>query len=585
MPKKHIVIIGAGVGGTATAARLAREGFKVTVVEKNEFSGGRCSLLHHNGHRFDQGPSLYLMPKYFEDAFADIDERIQDHLELLKCDNNYKVHFDDGDSIQLTSDLTCMKAELDRVEGPLGFGRFLDFLKETHVHYESGTMIALKRNFESIWDMIRIKYAPVIFRLHLFDKIYDRASKYFKTKKMRMAFTFQTMYMGMSPYDAPAVYSLLQYTEFAEGIWYPRGGFNMVVQKLEAIAINKYGAEFIYNSPVSKINTVIGNKHVTGVTLECGRVIEADAVVCNADLVYAYHNLLPPCKWTQNTLASKKLTSSSISFYWSMSAKVPQLDVHNIFLAEAYKESFDEIFKNFTMPSEASFYVNVPSRIDPTAAPKDKDSIIVLVPIGHMKSKTGDASDENYPEMVDKARKMVLQVIGHRLGMSDFADLIEHEQVNDPSVWQSKFNLWRGSILGLSHDIFQVLWFRPSTKDSTGRYDNVFFVGASTHPGTGVPIVLAGSKLTSDQVVKSFGMTPKPRKIEFNKQASLEQDELFSSRSSQHLFWLQIIFWGIFLFFYFFPQAGTDVTPASFINNLLPDVFRADNSNMYPKIV
>ena len=282
----------------------------------------------------------------------------------------------------------------------------------------------------------------------------------------------------MSPYDAPAVYSLLQYTEFAEGIWYPRGGFNMVVQKLEAIASEKYGAQFKYQSPVAKINTADKDKRVTGVTLESGEVIEADAVVCNADLVYAYHHLLPPCNWTKKTLASKKLTSSSISFYWSMSTKVPQLDVHNIFLAEAYKESFDEIFNDFSLPSEASFYVNVPSRIDSTAAPPNKDSIIVLVPIGHMKSKTGNATEENYSELVNRARKMVLEIIERRLGVSNFSSLIEHEEVNDPSVWQSKFNLWRGSILGLSHDVFQVLWFRPSTKDSTNRYDNLFFVGA-----------------------------------------------------------------------------------------------------------
>jgi phytoene desaturase (3,4-didehydrolycopene-forming) len=280
----------------------------------------------------------------------------------------------------------------------------------------------------------------------------------------------------MSPYDAPAVYSLLQYTEFTEGIWYPRGGFNMVVQKLEAIASNKYGANFIYNAPVSKINTI--DKRVTGVTLESGQVIEADAVVCNADLVYAYHQLLPPCNWTKNTLASKKLTSSSISFYWSMSTKVKQFDVHNIFLAEAYKDSFDEIFNDYNLPSEASFYVNVPSRIDPSAAPPNKDSMIVLVPIGHMKSKPGNPREENYPELVKRARKMVLEVIQRRLCMDNFADLIEHESVNDPSIWQSKFNLWRGSILGLSHDVLQVLWFRPSTKDSTGRFDNLFFVGA-----------------------------------------------------------------------------------------------------------
>ncbi|KAI7899018.1 phytoene dehydrogenase [Cokeromyces recurvatus] len=571
--KKHIVIIGAGVGGTATAARLAREGFKVTVIEKNDFSGGRCSLIHHNGYRFDQGPSLYLMPKLFEDAFADLDERIEDHLELLRCDNNYKVHFDDGEAIQLSSDLTRMKAELDRIEGPSGFGRFLDFMKETHIHYETGTCIAIKRNFETIWDLIRLKYAPEIFRLHLFDKIYERASKYFMTKKMRMAFTFQTMYMGMSPYDAPAVYSLLQYTEFAEGIWYPRGGFNMVVQKLETIAHDKYGAEFLYNCPVAKINTDDANKRVTGITLESGQVIEADAVVCNADLVYAYHRLLPSCSWTQKSLASKKLTSSSISFYWSMSTKVTQLDVHNIFLAESYKESFDEIFNDFNLPSEASFYVNVPSRIDPSAAPEGKDSIIVLVPIGHSKSKTG-IPDEDYASLVKRARSMVLEVIERRLGITHFDQLIENEIVNDPSVWQSKFNLWKGSILGLSHDIFQVLWFRPSTKDSTGRYDNLFFVGASTHPGTGVPIVLAGSKLTSDQVCESFGKTPLMRKIEGGQKVSYSQEK--TKMESNWIQYIVVCFIITFLWFYFFPQEPGR-TPASVINNLLPHTFRVHN--------
>ncbi|KAI8991653.1 phytoene dehydrogenase [Mycotypha africana] len=572
--QKHIIVIGAGAGGTATAARLAREGFKVTVVEKNDFGGGRCSLIHHNGHRFDQGPSLYLMPKLFEDTFADLDERVEDHIELLRCENNYKVHFDDGDSIHLSSDLTRMKDELDRVEGPLGFGRFLDFLKETHIHYENGTMIAIKRNFESIWDMIRIKYAPEIFKLHLFNKIYDRASQYFQTKKMRMAFTFQTMYMGMSPYDAPAVYSLLQYTEFAEGIWYPRGGFNMVVQKLEAIATKKYGAKFIYNAPVAKINTDDSSKKVTGITLENGDVIHADAVVCNADLVYAYHKLLPPCSWTKNTLAAKKLTSSSISFYWSLSEKVDKLDVHNIFLAEAYKESFDEIFKDYSLPSEPSFYVNVPSRIDPSAAPPNKDSVIVLVPIGHMRNKTGDVHDENYPELVKRARQMVLEVIQRRLGMSNFADLIENEIVNDPSIWQKKFNLWRGSILGLSHDVMQVLWFRPSTKDSTGRYDNLYFVGASTHPGTGVPIVLAGSKLTNDQVCKGFGKKPLPRKIEDDRKVYAPE----FAKTTDQIEWAQYcvgIFIVMFLFFFLFPQnEATGLTPASFINNLLPRVFQ-----------
>ncbi|KAG1205523.1 hypothetical protein G6F35_011583 [Rhizopus arrhizus] len=328
------------------------------------------------------------------------------------------------------------------------------------------------------------------------------------------------MYMGMSPYDAPAVYSLLQYTEFTDGIWYPLGGFNKVLQALETIATDKYGARFIYNTTVTKMNTK--DRQVTGVTLETGQVIHADAIICNADLVYAYHTLLPLCPYTKK-LNAKRLTSSSISFYWSMSKKINQLDVHNIFLAESYQESFDEIFQKHSLPSQPSFYVNVPSRIDPLAAPPDKDAVIVLVPIGHMK----DDDQTDYGELVRRARSMVLDVIHRRLGIQQFEDWIEHEMVNDPSTWQSKFNLWKGSILGLSHDIFQVLWFRPSIKDVTGRYDNLYFVGASTHPGTGVPIVLSGSKLTSDQVCQGFDRKPLPRKL--GEQKVEEDNNLFLS--------------------------------------------------------
>ncbi|KAG1136883.1 hypothetical protein G6F38_011722 [Rhizopus arrhizus] len=189
-----------------------------------------------------------------------------------------------------------------------------------------------------------------------------------------------------------------------------------------------------------------------------------------------------------------------------MSQTIPALDVHNLFLADAYQASFDDIFQQHTLPSQPSFYVHVPSRIDPSAAPPHKDAVIVLVPIGHM-----NQDPVNYDQLVRQARSLVLDVLHRRLGLL-LADWIEHEIVNDPRTWQTKFNLWKGSILGLSHHLLQVLWFRPSTKDASGRYDNLYFVGASTHPGTGVPIVLAGSKLTSDQVCRGFGQVPLPRK-------------------------------------------------------------------------
>jgi len=303
------------------------------------------------------------------------------------------------------------------------------------------------------------------------------------------------MYLGMSPYDGLAPYSLLQYTEIAEGIWYPKGGFQKVLQSLESIAVQN-GAKFNYKSDVQEI--VVNNKGIAkGIKLGNGDVIDSDIVICNADLVYAYNKLLPKTSFAEK-LGKKELTSSSISFYWSINTIVPQLKVHNIFLAEKYKESFDQIFKDHTLPDEPSFYVNVPSRIDPTAAPEGKDTVVVLVPVGHISRR----SDIDFDELVKKAREQVIDTMEKRLKISNFRSMIEHEIVNDPRSWQNEFNLWKGSILGLSHSLFQVLWFRPSLKCKI--FENLYFVGASAQPGTGVPIVLCGAKLLEKQLCDRF---------------------------------------------------------------------------------
>lgn len=300
----------------------------------------------------------------------------------------------------------------------------------------------------------------------------------------------------MSPYDGLAPYNLLQYTEIAEGIWYPKGGFNKVLQSLENIAV-RHGAKFNYNSDVQEI-LVDDKGMVKGIKLGNGDVLNSDIVICNADLVYAYNKLLPKTSYAE-TLGKKELTSSSISFYWSMNTIVPQLNVHNIFIAEKYKESFDQIFKDHTLPDEPSFYVNVPSRIDPTAAPEGKDTVIILVPVGHISNKKLDI---DFDKLVKRAREYVIETIEKKLKISNFKSMIDHEIVNDPRSWQNEFNLWKGSILGLSHSLFQVLWFRPSLKCKI--FENLYFVGASAQPGTGVPIVLCGAKLLEKQLCNRF---------------------------------------------------------------------------------
>jgi phytoene desaturase (3,4-didehydrolycopene-forming) len=254
------------------------------------------------------------------------------------------------------------------------------------------------------------------------------------------------------------------------------------------------------------------------VLLESGEKLSADAVVLNADLVYAYGNLLPKTLQieTRNKgLQQKEASCSSITFYWSLNRKVPELDTHNIFLAEEYRESFDAIFDKHTLPDEPSFYVNVPSRVDPSAAPEGCDSVVVLVPVGHLaqsKDAAQDASDGGIPadnqrwdEIVDRARAAVLATINSRIRCElPLQDAIAHEIVNTPLTWRSKFNLDKGAILGLGHNFFNVLWFRPSTR--APELKATYFVGASTHPGTGVPIVLAGAKITAEQLLGDLGL-------------------------------------------------------------------------------
>ncbi|KAL2065473.1 hypothetical protein VTL71DRAFT_3143 [Oculimacula yallundae] len=535
--KLTAIVVGAGVGGVATAARLAKAGYSVTVLEKNSFTGGRCSLLQHSGYRFDQGPSLLLLPKLFQETFHDLSTSLSaEGVELLKCDPNYNMWFADGESFELSSDTAVMKREIEKWEGKDGFERYLAWLAEAHRHYEISVREVLHKNFTSVFNLLRPSFLRHLVALHPFESIYSRAAKYFWTERLRRVFTFGSMYMGMSPFDAPGTYSLLQYTELAEGIWYPVGGFHAVVAALVRIC-ERLRVDIRLNTPVSSILTSPDGKQVTGVQLSSGEQVNADLVIINADLVYAYNNLFPSTTTSSSStryaksLQKRDGSCSSISFYWALSRTIPELKTHNIFLADEYRESFDAIFSRQSIPADPSFYVNVPSRVDPTAAPEGKDSIVVLVPVGHLlnsatstsTSSTVDSGPGLLPEqdwdtIVSSARKTVLQTIESRTGCAPLSDLIIHEEINTPTTWESTFNLDKGSILGLSHSFFNVLAFRPKTKHPS--IEGVYFVGASTHPGTGVPIVLAGAKITTEQILRDRGL-----KIPWEGRESVARDE------------------------------------------------------------
>ncbi len=495
--KPKAIVIGAGIGGIATAARLARNGFSVTVMEKNEKPGGRANQIIREGHRFDIGPTLFLMPEVWEETYAALGERMADHLDLRRIDPTYTVHFDDGLQLQLTSNLGQMQTQLEKVE-KTAFTGFLNYIAEGNKHYKISLEKFLGRNFTNIFEYFSLGNLPLLFQLKALGKHYANASRFFKDARLKAAFTFQNMYLGLSPYDAPATYSLLQYTELAEGVWYPMGGMYRAIETLTAIA-EKLGVKFLYNSPVKEIK--VSGSRVDAVVTEDGREYRADTFVGNADLPYIYKQLLPASAEAEQ-LDKKLYTCSTIMFYWGMDKQFPQIAHHNVFLGGDYKSSFDRIFKDHELPEEPSFYIHAPARTDPSAAPEGQDTLYVLVPVGHL----DESREQDWAARIAHARQAVLKRVAEEMGIHDLEQHIKFEIVYQPEVWNERFNLEKGAAFGLSHNFAQVGYLRPQNRHK--QYKNLYFAGASTHPGTGLPIVLISAKLTTERILKEMSTIP-----------------------------------------------------------------------------
>ncbi|HNK63767.1 MAG TPA: phytoene desaturase family protein, partial [Anaerolineales bacterium] len=267
------------------------------------------------------------------------------------------------------------------------------------------------------------------------------------------------------------------------------------IQALTAIA-EKLGVKFIYNSPVKKINT--GKSKVESVTSADGKTYSADIFVGNADLPYIYKELLSD-RAEAKKLDEKLYTCSTIMFYWGVDKQYKQIAHHNVFLGGDYKASFDQIFEDHTLPEVPSFYVHAPARTDPSAAPEGQETLYVLVPVGHLSERT----QQDWDSLVNRARETVFARLAKEMGVTDLREHIKFEIVYQPKVWKDRFNLEKGAAFGLSHNFWQVGYLRPQNRHAT--YKNMYFAGASTHPGTGLPIVLLSARLTTKRIMKEEG--------------------------------------------------------------------------------
>ena len=487
---RPVVVIGAGVGGIAAAAHLARLGFRVRVFEKNGRPGGRLDHFWRDGHHFDTGPTLLVLPLVYQAEFERLGSSFAQALDLQRVDPTYRLIFGDGRQLALTSDDRAMHDQLEAIE-PGSYAAYLRYLKEGADSYRTAMKLLVDREPRLLPDLLSPHALALLRQVPSFLPHYRRMRTYFDDPRLKAAFTFQDIYMGLSPFEAPALFSMMPYSELAHGVWFPRGGMYCIVEALMDIALAA-GVEFEFDSPVQRI--LADDDSVEAILLEDGRRVAAAAVVANADLPYVYQHLLPDDGRAQR-LARKRYSCSVISFFWGVDRPVEVLGPHTLFLADDYRGDFDSIDRRHGLADNPSLYVHAPAHIDPSLAPPGQDTLTAIVPVGHLDESAG----QDWPALRHRARRAVLSRLA-TLGVTDLEAHLKFEVNYTPLSWRKRYNLVKGATHGLSHTLTQMAYFRPANRHP--RLRNVYFVGASTHPGTGVPTALISGRLTAERLAR-----------------------------------------------------------------------------------
>ena len=488
MKPKKVIVIGAGIGGITAAIHLAKQGLKVTVMEKNAYPGGRCDRISKDGHHFDTGPTLLVMPLIYESEFDALGSSFRGSLDLIKVDPTYHLVFDDGSHMALTSDLNSLQSQLEAIE-PGSFQGFLRYIDEGRRHYHLSIQKLVYPDFRSAFDFFKPGNIPLLYQVKPLVKHYANMSNYFANPRLKAAFSFQDVYMGLSPFEAPATFSMMPYAELEHGVWYPKGGMYQIVEVLMSLARDA-GVDFIFEAAVEQI--AVDGKRVRGVVAD-GQRMEADVVLANADLPYVYQNLLSQDRQAKK-LDRKRYSCSVISFFWGVDQPYETLEPHTLFLADDYRDNFKSIIQDLSIPANPSLYIHAPARLDPSMAPVGQDTLIAVVPVGHM-SENGD---QDWAAIRDQARQEVFRRL-RTLGIDDLEEHIKFEINFTPPSWKKRYNLVKGSTHGLCHNLTQLGYFRPDLQHP--QYRNLYFTGASTRPGTGLPTAMISGRQSAQRII------------------------------------------------------------------------------------
>lgn len=496
-PRPRIAVVGAGPGGLAAAMLLAAGGARVTVFERDLVVGGRTrSLTTAEGYTFDLGPTFFLYPRILKEIFAACGADLEAEVELRRLDPQYRLVFETGGGqtqLDCSSDMDRMEAELAKF-APGDAKGLRPFMAENRAKLEVFRPV-LERAFEGPLDMVKWDMIRALPLLRPWSTVDRDLARHFRDPRVRLAFSFQTKYLGMSPFRCPSLFTILSHLEYEHGVFHPVGGCGSVSRAMQRVAA-RLGAEFRLGCPVERI--AFEGRRAKGVELG-GVRHEAEAVVVNADFAHAIPRLIPPGlrrDWSDARIRGANYSCSTFMLYLGLDCELPGLAHHTVLLSEHYQRNLAEIEAGI-IPETPSMYVQHAGATDPTLAPPGHAALYVLVPVPNL------LKQPDWPRQTARYRERVLDRL-RALGLPDLRPHIRYQRIVAPQDWEAAYAVGFGATFNLSHELPQMLYFRPANRFR--GVEGVYLVGGGTHPGSGLPVIYEGARITTGLLARDLGL-------------------------------------------------------------------------------
>ena len=486
------IVIGSGFGGLGVAARLAAKGYKVEIFEKRDKPGGRGYVYELDGFKFDGGPTVITAPFIFDDIFKLAGRRREDYVEFVPCDPFYRIFDFQGRAFDYNADPEFISGQIEKWN-PADVDGYRRFISTTKDIFEKGFIELADKPFLHIGDMIRV--IPALVRLQSYKFVYTYVSQFMKDDFLRRCFSFHPLLVGGNPFVTTSIYAMIHYLEREWGVFFAMGGTGALVEAMVRL-IEELGGKFHYNAEVEEILT--DGRQAKGVRLSDGTIHQADHVISNSDVANTYRHLLASANrgLRNSNLRYERLTRYSMSLfviYFGTKRRYTDtaLAHHNIILGERYKELLEDIFKNKVLSEDFSLYLHMPTITDPSLAPEGHEAFYVLSPVPHL------GSGVDWTQAAKPYRDAIIQFLEDNY-LPDLQANIVAEHYIDPLHFKGTLNSYMGSAFSLEPVLTQSAWFRPHNRSED--FDNLYFVGAGTHPGAGLPGVLSSSAIVDNLI-------------------------------------------------------------------------------------